>query len=98
MTACSPNSPSRRAVFLDKDGTLIEDVPFNVDPGKMCLTRGAAPGLRLLHEAGFRLVVISNQSGVARGFFPEEALVGVQRHLAGMLQQLGVNLAGFYYC
>src|SRR5262245_36427310 len=89
---------SVRAVFLDKDGTLIEDVPYNVDPGQIRLTPGAATGLRLLHERGFRLLIISNQSGVARGYFPEQALAAVEERLRELLAEVGVPLAGFYYC
>ena len=55
------------AVFLDKDGTLIEDVPYNVDPELIRLTDGAVDGLQALHDAGYLLIVVSNQSGVARG-------------------------------
>ena len=68
-------------VFLDKDGTLVEDIPYNVDSGLIRLSAGAAAGLRLLHAAGFRLIVISNQSGVALGRFPESALAGVHARL-----------------
>lgn len=84
-----------RAVFLDKDGTLIEDVPYNVDPDRIRLCDGAIEGLRSLHAAGYKLIVISNQSGVARGFFPEAALVEVDRRLRELLD---VPLSGFYYC
>ncbi len=89
---------SRRAVFLDKDGTLVEDVPYNVDPARIRLTAGAVEGLRALHAAGYRLVVISNQSGVARGYFPEAALAAVEGRLRELLHAAGVPLAGFYYC
>ena len=85
-------------VFLDKDGTLVEDVPYNVDPARIRLTDGAAEGLRRLHAAGYRLVVVSNQAGVARGYFPEEALEAVGRRLRELLAQAGVPLGGFYYC
>lgn len=91
-------SGNRRAVFLDKDGTLIEDVPYNVDPARIRLMPNAAAGLRALHRAGFLLVVISNQSGVARGYFPEAALAGVAARLRALLARAGVPLAGFYYC
>ncbi len=87
-----------RAVFLDKDGTLVEDVPYNVDPRRVCLTAGAAQGLGRLHAAGYRLLVVSNQSGVARGYFPEEALAGVWQRLEELLSAAGVPLAGWYYC
>src|SRR5437764_7290737 len=86
------------AVFLDKDGTLIDDVPYNVDPARIRLAVGAAEALPLLHEAGYTLVVVSNQSGVARGLFPESALVGVERRLRDLLAGLGVPLAAFRYC
>jgi D-glycero-D-manno-heptose 1,7-bisphosphate phosphatase len=87
-----------RAVFLDKDGTLVEDVPYNVDPARIRLTRGAAEGLRRLRDAGYRLVVVSNQSGVARGYFPEAALDRVWRRLTDLLAAGGVPVDGFYYC
>jgi D-glycero-D-manno-heptose 1,7-bisphosphate phosphatase len=89
---------TERAVFLDKDGTLIEDVPYNVDPALMRFLPGTAEGLRALHAAGFRLIVISNQSGVARGHFPEVALAAVESRLRAMFAAAGVPLAGFYYC
>jgi|SRR5579884_1499702 len=87
-----------RAVFLDKDGTLVEDVPYNVDPAQIRLMPGSVEGLQALHGAGFRLVVISNQSGVARGYFAESALHAVAEHLRKLLAEAGVPLAGFYYC
>lgn len=86
------------AVFLDKDGTLIENVPYSVDPEKMRLTRGAVAGLKLLHRANYALIVISNQSGVARGYFPETALIGVEEQLRSELAAVGVPLKDFYYC
>lgn len=88
----------QKAVFLDKDGTIIEDVPYNVDPGQMRLAAGAGEGLRMLHEAGYRLIVVSNQSGVARGLFPERALDHVRECLAELLENAGAALDGFYYC
>jgi histidinol-phosphate phosphatase family protein len=89
---------TQRAVFLDKDGTLVEDVPYNVDPTLIRLMPGAAEGLRLLDAAGYRLVVVSNQSGVARGYFAEEALAAVKERLRELLEGAGVPLAGFFYC
>lgn len=87
-----------RAVFLDKDGTLVEDVPYNVDPALLRLTPGAGEGLRLLAEAGYRLVVVSNQSGVARGRFAEAALAGVWTRLRELAAEAGAELDGFRYC
>jgi D-glycero-D-manno-heptose 1,7-bisphosphate phosphatase len=89
---------TRAAVFLDKDGTLVDNVPYNVDPGRIRLAAGAEVGAPLLHAAGYALIVISNQSGVARGYFPEDALTAVEARLRELLGRLGVPLTGFYYC
>jgi D-glycero-D-manno-heptose 1,7-bisphosphate phosphatase len=87
-----------RAVFLDKDGTLVDDVPYNVDPALLALARNAGPALRLLRSMGYRLYVISNQSGVARGLFGEEALGPLFARLEAMLAQEGVRLDGAFWC
>jgi D,D-heptose 1,7-bisphosphate phosphatase len=89
---------SGRAVFLDKDGTLVEDVPYNVDPEQIRLVVGALEAVRSLHYAGYQLFIITNQSGIARGYFPESALTAVEQHLRELFQSVGVPLAGFYYC
>jgi histidinol-phosphate phosphatase family protein len=88
----------RPAVFLDKDGTVVDNVPFNVDPGKIRLARGAAEGLAALHKAGFPLILVSNQGGIAHGRFPKTAMAGVERALRRLLLSFGVPLSGFYYC
>jgi D-glycero-D-manno-heptose 1,7-bisphosphate phosphatase len=92
------NETTRRAVFLDKDGTLVEDVPYNVDPAQVRLMPGAVEGLRSLSSAGFSLLVITNQSGVARGLFSESALGDVQARISDLLAPAGIHLDGFYYC
>jgi D-glycero-D-manno-heptose 1,7-bisphosphate phosphatase len=94
----APGRVQPPAVFLDKDGTLVIDVPYNVDPQLVCLAPGVATGLRRLMDAGFKLIVVSNQSGVAKGFFGEEALRGVMLKLTQLLGEHGVRLDGFYYC
>ena len=86
---------TRPAVFLDKDGTLINDVPYNVDPVLITLAEGVRSGVQRLHSAGFTLIVITNQSGVARGYFTESALPVVKSKLESLLE---VPLSGFYYC
>ncbi|MEW4568650.1 HAD family hydrolase [Tautonia sp. JC769] len=89
---------TRRAIFLDKDGTVIENVPYNVDPSLIRLCDGAVEGLRALAGAGYRLVVVSNQSGVARGYFPESAIGPVEERLRDLLAEQGLGLDGFFYC
>lgn len=93
----SSGAPTK-AAFLDKDGTLMEDIPYNSDPQKFVFTPGVVKGLRLLSQAGFRLVVISNQSGVARGFFPKESLGPMETKLRQMFQSEGLDLEGVYWC
>ncbi len=88
----------KRAVFLDKDGTLIDDLPYNADPDRIRMAYGAGAALRQLLDAGFRLFVVSNQSGIARGLIGEGAMDVVRERIALLLQQEGVVLDGFYYC
>jgi D-glycero-D-manno-heptose 1,7-bisphosphate phosphatase len=83
-----------RAVFVDKDGTLVENVPYNVDPARIALTQNAAQALREMSARGFNIFVVSNQPGAALGFFPEEKL----RDVEGRLRELLPALDGFYYC
>lgn len=87
-----------KAIFLDKDGTLIENVPYNVDPKKIQLTNGALDGLKTLHNAGFILIIVTNQAGVAYGRFTESDLVPVHERIKKLLDRSGIPLAGFYYC
>jgi D-glycero-D-manno-heptose 1,7-bisphosphate phosphatase len=87
-----------RAIFLDKDGTLINDVPHNIDPDLIELSARAGAGLRDMTSMGYALFVVSNQAGVARGLFAEEALGAVEQRLSGLLKNEGVTLSGFYYC
>jgi histidinol-phosphate phosphatase family protein len=86
------------AVFIDKDGTLIDDVPYNVDPDLIRLSRGAGEGAAQLAESGYAIVVVSNQSGIARGLFDESELFAVERRLRELLAEWYVPLAGFFYC
>jgi histidinol-phosphate phosphatase family protein len=87
-----------RAVFLDKDGTLVENVPYNVDPDLIRLAPGAAEGLAALRDAGYRLFVVTNQPGVALGLFPEASLAAVAARLHDLMGRFGVSLDGFVYC
>jgi histidinol-phosphate phosphatase family protein len=87
-----------RAVFLDKDGTLIETVPYSPDPALVALTPGAGPALRCLGERGFRLIVVSNQSGGVDGWFAQRALRAVELRIAELLAPSGVAIEAFYYC
>jgi histidinol-phosphate phosphatase family protein len=87
-----------RAIFIDKDGTLIENVPYNVNPALIQLTWQAGQALQVFKSLGFKLIVVSNQSGIAKGLFTEMAMQPVENRLAERLVQYGVTLDGFYYC
>lgn len=88
----------RPAIFLDKDGTLVRDIPYNVDPERLEFYPDVFPGLQRLDAAGYSLIVITNQAGVARGYFPESALATLQVCFQQRFQDAGVALTGFYYC
>jgi D-glycero-D-manno-heptose 1,7-bisphosphate phosphatase len=85
---------TRAAIFIDKDGTLVEDVPYNVDPKRIALSAGAAGAVAQFTAGGYAVIVVSNQPGAALGRFEESALRGVERRLRELLGCLD----GFYYC
>src|SRR5579862_9339726 len=86
------------AVLLDKDGTLVQNVPGTPDPADFQLTQDSLPALQRLDRAGFRLAIISNQPGVAFGRYPERALRVMEVRLREALATAGVRLAGLFYC
>jgi D,D-heptose 1,7-bisphosphate phosphatase len=87
-----------KAIFLDKDGTLVDDLPYNVEPRRMTLCSGAGAALRLLARLDYRLFVVSNQAGIAFGRFDEQAMETVQDRLQDLLQREQLTLDGYYYC
>jgi D,D-heptose 1,7-bisphosphate phosphatase len=87
-----------KAVFLDRDGTLIVNRHYGSDPEAIELLPGVVEGLRSLREAGYRLVLVSNQSGVARGYFDEAAVGRMHDRLQRMLDAHGAALDGLEYC
>ena len=90
---------SRRAVFIDKDGTLTVDVPYNVDPALVRFTPNALEGLRCLDRAGYALVIVTNQPGLAAGRFTRAEFARLQRALVQRVwDEAGIELAGFYTC
>lgn len=88
----------RKAVFLDKDGTLIENHPFDRAPEHIEWMPGTIDGLRRLHCLGYALIVVSNQGGIAQGLFTVEDLLCEELALRAELAKFEVPLAGFYYC
>ena len=92
------DSQRRRFIVLDRDGTIIEEREYLSKPEQVVLIPGAAAALRELRQMGFGLAVITNQSGVGRGFFDLEQVKLVHEHLERLLASEGVKLDGFYVC
>ena len=89
---------TRRAVFLDRDKTLIEDPGYIADPSLVNLLPGVGPALKRLAEADYALVVVTNQSGIARGKLTEATLARIHDELRRQLAEHGVTLDAIYYC
>jgi D-glycero-D-manno-heptose 1,7-bisphosphate phosphatase len=92
------------AVFLDRDGTIVREVEYLARPEQLALLPGAAEGMRRLREAGYRgyrgyrLVIVTNQAGVARGYFDEDDVRRVHERLREMLREQGADVDAVYYC
>jgi D-glycero-D-manno-heptose 1,7-bisphosphate phosphatase len=89
---------AKRAVFLDRDGTLNVDTGFVAHPEDVRLVSGAAEGAKRLAQAGYVLVITSNQSGIARGILTEEQADAVDRKLLDLLRDRGVGIEAIYRC
>ena len=92
------NIKKHKALFLDRDGTLVYPGHYPSRPQDLRLYEGIEHPLRILQEAGFLLVIITNQAGIARGYFTETDLIHMHEHLIRELAQLNVRLDGIYYC
>ena len=87
-----------RAVILDRDGTIVVDRGYLDDPAQLRFLPGAAEGLRLWHERGHPLVILSNQSGIGRGRLSIERVREVNAQLLQMIEAAGARIAGVYFC
>lgn len=92
----APNA-GRPFVFLEK-GALLQEQPLNIDPARLRFASGWMMGVEHLHQAGFAIAIVSNESGLAFGFHDERALEAVQRQVAARFTSRGIELAGFLYC
>lgn len=91
-------SALRPVVFLDRDGTLNEEVGYIRDVSDLNLIAGAAAAIKRLNEAGVAAVLVTNQSGVARGYYPEEHIGRLHERLVSLLGAQGASLDALYYC
>jgi len=87
-----------RAVFIDRDGTISEEVGYINHLSRFRLFPYAAAAIRQLHESGFLAIVITNQAGVARGYFSEAMVEAIHQRMAQELELAGAVLDGIYYC
>jgi histidinol-phosphate phosphatase family protein len=87
-----------RWLLLDRDDTILDDPGYLSDPQQVVFLPGAIEGLAAFSRAGWPLVVVSNQSGIGRGFFTPEELAAVHRRFNAELEQHGIRLAGLYVC
>jgi D-glycero-D-manno-heptose 1,7-bisphosphate phosphatase len=88
----------KKAVFIDKDGTLIKNVPYNINTKLITFEEQVIPALRLLQSHGYQLIIISNQPGIAFSYFTEEDIKRVYQFIHTRLLLQGIQLNGFYYC
>jgi D-glycero-D-manno-heptose 1,7-bisphosphate phosphatase len=89
---------NNRAVFLDRDGTINVELEFLYRPEDFEFIPGAPQAIRLLNEAGFRVIVVTNQSGIARGFYDEAAVSLLHRHMDAQLASYGARIDAYYFC
>jgi len=90
--------PPKGAIFLDRDGTIVRDVGYLRSADQMVILPGAAAAIRLLEKHGWPVVVVTNQSGVARGFLTERELGKIHDELCARLERDGAYLSRIYYC
>lgn len=87
-----------RAVFLDRDGTINEEMGYINHLSRFRLLPEAAPAIRRLNEGGFKVVVVTNQSGAARGYFPASLVAEVHKHMLALLAREGARVDAIYTC
>lgn len=92
------NLQSSRAIFIDRDGTLNEDIGYVSNPDQLTLYPWAAEAVRLINNSGRKAIVITNQSGIARGLYTEDTLARIHSRLIKDLAREGARIDGVYYC
>jgi D,D-heptose 1,7-bisphosphate phosphatase len=87
-----------KAIFIDRDGTINVDVHYLDNPDKFEMYPCVGEGVKKLKENGFKIIVITNQSGIARGYFTEKQLKNIHERMKKEFQKFGIVLDGIYYC
>ncbi|HXG65066.1 MAG TPA: D-glycero-beta-D-manno-heptose 1,7-bisphosphate 7-phosphatase [Blastocatellia bacterium] len=86
------------AIFIDRDGTINEDIGYVSGPQELVIYPWAAEAIRLINQAGLKVIVITNQSGIARGYYSEEMLAAIHRQMLAELARAGARIDAIYYC
>lgn len=89
---------ANKAIFIDRDGTMARDVPYCSRPEDFELLPTVPEAIKLLNDNGFKVVVITNQSGLARGYFEEATLTDIHRKMVSKLSQYSARIDSIYYC
>ena len=87
-----------KAVFLDRDGTINVDYGYVYQKEKLQFTEGALEGLKMLYEAGYLLIIVTNQSGIARGYFTLNEMETFHEFMLQQLEENGITISKIYYC
>lgn len=87
-----------KVIFLDRDGTMNEEVHYLHKPEDLKLLPGVGQAVRRFNEAGYQVVVVTNQAGVARGYYTEQDVIELHAYLNRMLKEEGAHVDAFYYC
>jgi D-glycero-D-manno-heptose 1,7-bisphosphate phosphatase len=98
MSSKSAIGNRQSAIFIDRDGTINEDIGYVSSPGQLMIYPWAAEAIRLINESGLKAIVITNQSGVARRLYTEDTLSAIHDRLQSELRRAGAQIDGIYYC
>ncbi|MBI1248378.1 D-glycero-beta-D-manno-heptose 1,7-bisphosphate 7-phosphatase [bacterium] len=90
--------PGRPAVFLDRDGTINEEVKYLGSPHQLRLIPGAAEAIARLNQTGIPVIVVTNQSGIAHGYYTEDDIQDIHNYLDKLLADHGASINAYYYC
>jgi len=89
---------AKAVVFLDRDGTINEDADYLSDPSGVVIIEGAGKAIKLLNDRGIKVIVVTNQSGVGRGYFKDSDVEAVNARLKEMLAEDGASIDAIYHC
>jgi len=87
-----------KTVFLDRDGTINKEVNYLYKPNDLVLIDGVIEAIRIFHDLNYKVIVITNQAGVAKGYYSEHDVENLHQHLEGILKAKGTYIDAFYYC